>query len=376
MPMIMKPMGIYVHVPFCVSKCRYCDFNSYPNLWDYEDKYFDALTDEILYKSGTEKYLAETVYIGGGTPSAACPQNIEKVTAALARRFSIAENCEITVECNPATIDLQGFRALRRAGINRISIGMQSADDEELQMLGRIHDFDACVQCISDAKEAGFDNISLDLMFGLPEQDIDSWRRSLKQAVSLQPTHISCYALKIEEGTPFAKMDLNLADEDENRGMYDTAVSFLEQRGYARYEISNFARPGFESRHNLKYWQLDEYIGFGAGAHSFLDGKRFVNESDILAYINGAECEYTEEAKTDLMSEFVFLGLRTARGIARAEFKHRFGIPIDKVYGALLEKNFNRGTLTENNGRIMFPPELFYVSNAILWEFLNTEEMS
>lgn len=370
----MKPMGIYVHVPFCVSKCKYCDFNSYPNLWDYEDTYFDALIDEILNKSGTERYLADTIYIGGGTPSAAQPQNIERVIAALTRRFSIAENCEITLECNPATIDLQGFLALRRVGINRISIGMQSADDEELRILGRTHDFAACVQCVSDAKAAGFENISLDLMFGLPEQDINSWRRSLKQAVSLQPTHISCYALKIEEGTPFAKMALRLADEDENREMYDTAVSFLGQYDYARYEISNFARPGFESRHNLKYWQLDEYIGFGAGAHSFLDGKRFVNESAVAAYINGAECEYTEESKNDLMSEFVFLGLRTARGIARAEFEHRFEIPIDTVYGALLQKNFNRGTLTENDGRILFPSEMFYVSNAVLWEFLKTED--
>ncbi len=366
----MKPLGVYIHVPFCVSKCNYCDFNSYPNLWEYEDRYFDALIDEFLHKSGAEEYRAETIYIGGGTPSAARPQNIERVMAALTRRFSVAENCEITIECNPATIDAQGLCALRQTGINRVSIGMQSADDEQLCILGRRHNFAACAQCIADARKAGFDNISLDLMFGLPQQDLKSWRQSLEQAVSLRPTHLSCYALKIEEGTPFAAMELRLADEDENRDMYDTAVAFLEQSGYARYEISNFSRPGFESRHNLKYWRLEEYAGFGAGAHSFLGGKRFVNECDVLRYIDGAESECIPESPEDLMSEFVFLGLRTREGISREEFERRFGISIEEVYGGIIQKNLRRGTLLESGGRLFFPSEMFYVSNAVLSDFV------
>lgn len=370
----MKPLGIYIHVPFCRSKCNYCDFNSYPNMWEHEDRYFDALIDEIINRSGSDGYLADTVYIGGGTPSAVRYQNIARVMAALPRRFSIAENCEITAECNPATIDFDGLKALRQMGINRISIGMQSADDTQLCALGRIHRFSDCVQCVSEARKAGFENISLDLMFGLPEQDAASWKKSLQNALLLRPTHISCYALKIEEGTPFAAMDLQLADEDESREMYDVAVALLEQNGYMRYEISNFAQQGFESRHNLKYWQLDEYAGFGAGAHSFLNGNRFANERDILRYMNGAECSCISETTEELMSEFVFLGLRKREGISKAEFSNRFGASIDTVYGKTIQKNLVRGTLVEEEGRLFLPADMFYVSNAILWEFLSAEE--
>lgn len=366
----MKNLGIYVHVPFCASKCNYCDFNSYPNMWESERKYFDALTDEIVNKSGSDEYLADTVYIGGGTPSMVRLENIDRVFEALNRRFFIADNCEITIECNPATANEQKLRALRKAGINRISVGMQSANDELLKILGRRHSFNECARCVSDARSAGFDNLSLDLMFGLPNQDINDWKRTLEAAVKLNPEHISCYALKIEDNTPFAHMDLNIADDDESFEMYECAVKFLEQSGYLRYEISNFAKEGFESRHNIKYWRLDEYAGFGAGAHSFIDGNRFANERNILEYIDGAPFECIAEETNELMSEFVFLGLRMDSGVAEKEFKNRFGQDINDVFGVQIEKNLDRGTLIRRNGRLMIPRQYTYVGNAIMSDFV------
>lgn len=365
-----KTLGIYVHVPFCVSKCNYCDFNSYPNIWSCEDGYFAALVNEIINKSGSDEYLADTIYIGGGTPSAVRSDNIGRVMEALNRRFSVTENCEITIECNPATANLRKLRTLREIGANRISIGMQSAYDEQLKILGRAHSFKDCKDCVRDARTARFDNISLDLMFGLPNQDLESWRRSLEAAVSLAPEHLSCYALKIEDGTPFAAMDLDIADDDESCEMYKYAVDFLEKNNYLRYEISNFAKVGCESRHNLKYWQLREYAGFGAGAHSFLDGKRFANERDVLKYMNGAPFECASESADDLMSEFVFLGMRLESGISEAEFEAMFGRSIYDVFAEPLKKNLSRGTIVSNGGRLHIPRQYTYVSNAIMSDFV------
>ena len=364
----MKNLGIYVHVPFCVKKCNYCDFNSYSDIWEYEDAYFDALIDEIVNKSDADKYCADTIYIGGGTPSAVRPENIIRVMSAIYERFSVAKNCEI--ECNPATVDFEGFCRYRAAGINRVSMGLQSANGEELLRLGRIHTLGDFESSFNDARRAGFANISLDLMFGLPDQTVGKWQKTLSRAAEFGAEHISCYALTIEENTPFSKMKLNLPDDDAQREMYDFAVDFLGKQGYVRYEISNFARWGCKSRHNLKYWRLDEYAGFGAGAHSFLDGKRFANEPSVLKYISGAPPECTNESDEDLMSEFMFLGLRTSEGVAESDFSERFTRDVDSVFGSTLKKYENIGAIVRENGRIFIKPEFLYVSNSILCDFV------
>lgn len=366
----MKPLGIYVHIPFCISKCNYCDFNSYAGLDALHSNYFDALLDEIINKSGSDEYLAETIYIGGGTPTSVKTEYIISVLQALGQRFTVSDNAEITIECNPKTAGYDDFCRLRAAGVNRLSIGLQSACDAQLKKLGRAHNFSDFGVCFNQARKAGFENISLDLMFGLPDQTLDDWQQTLQKAAEFHPEHISCYGLQVEEGTPFANMSLNLPDEEQTRQMYDLCVKLLAANGYDRYEISNFARGGFESRHNLKYWRLDEYAGFGAGAHSFLDGKRFANARGIDDYINGAEFECLPESKEDLMSEFVFLGLRTASGISLDEFERRFDISIDKVYGEAIEKNLARKTLIKKDGRLFLPPDMFFVSNSVLSDFV------
>ena len=366
----MKNLGIYVHVPFCVKKCNYCDFNSYSDIWEYEDAYFDALIGEIKKMSGADKYCVDTIYIGGGTPSAVCPENIIRVMSTIGEQFAIAESCEITIECNPATVDFDGFRRYRASGINRVSMGLQSANGEELLRLGRIHTLGDFENSFNDARRAGFTNISLDLMFGLPDQTPDKWQKTLSRAAEFGAEHISCYALTVEENTPFSKMKLNLPDDDTQREMYDLAVDFLEKHGYARYEISNFARRGCKSRHNLKYWRLDEYAGFGAGAHSFLNGKRLANEASVLKYISGAPPECTDESGEDLMSEFMFLGLRTSEGVAESDFSERFMRGVDSVFGDILKKYENVGAIARKNGRIFIKPEFLYVSNSILCDFV------
>lgn len=367
----MKNLGVYVHIPFCIKKCNYCDFNSYSNIWKYENAYFDALINEIEKHSGKDDYCADTIYIGGGTPSAVNPENITRVMKALKKRFYVPDDCEATIECNPATVDYDGFCTYQEAGLNRISMGLQSANDEELRGLGRIHTFKDFQNSFEIAEKAGFSNISLDLMFGLPNQNVSDWSETLKKAAECGAKHISCYALTIEEGTPFSKMALNLPNGDVQREMYDLAVDFLKQRGYFRYEISNFAKIGYQSRHNLKYWSLDEYAGFGAGAHTFLDERRFANEKDVINYINGAPFEILQEmCKSDLMSEFMFLGLRTSCGVSENEFAEKFGDTIDGVFREPLQKYENTNVIERKNGRVFINPDYLYVSNSILCDFV------
>ncbi len=367
-------IGIYIHIPFCVSKCNYCDFNSYVAEEQTYALYIDALCREIEEtKIGGE---VDTIYFGGGTPTILNPLQLVKILDTVRGRFSLTKDCEITTECNPKTMDYLGFLKLISGGFNRLSIGMQSADDSQLKVLGRIHSFDDCKRCVYDARQAGFDNLSLDLMFGLPNQDENSFVYSIKRATELEPEHISCYSLKIEEGTPFAKMDLEIADEEQSRNMYDKCVDYLGELGYLRYEISNFAKLGFESRHNCKYWLCDDFIGFGAGAYSCNLNKRYSNVKNVTEYIKRVNETQSAVEDTfplspeDKMSEFVYLGLRMDRGIDEDEFRKRFFIDIKDVYGGIIEKNLKRGTIIEAGGRFKIPPEFTYVSNGILADFV------
>lgn len=367
-------LGIYVHIPFCRAKCKYCDFNSYPGMELWKAPYVDALCREIQNSSvgGT----VDTVYFGGGTPTVLGPEQLIRILEALRKRFVLTQDCEITAECNPATMGYEGFRKLRSAGFNRLSIGLQSSDDAMLRSLGRIHTFREFGDCFASARKAGFSNLSLDLIYGLPGQTQKGWTETLEKALDFHPEHISCYALKIEEGTPFAQMNLELPNDDEVREMYDFCVDKLEAEGLKRYEISNFARPEYESRHNCKYWLCDDFLGFGAGAYSCAENCRWDNFRDVAQYCravnekNSAAAEMIPLTAEDQMSEFCFLGLRMVRGIDTDEFERRFGRRIEAVYGRALEKNFKRGTLRTAEGRIFIPSEWLYVSNGILVDFV------
>lgn len=372
----MKTLGLYIHIPFCKSKCGYCDFNSYAGKEGLVEPYFDTLNLEIELISKKYKGTVDTIYFGGGTPTAVEPKYICKTIDTIKNNFEQCSNIEITTECNPGTVDYKELCELSDGGINRLSIGLQSADNGCLKALGRIHTFEDFDRCFTDARRAGFDNISLDLMYGLPEQTMEAWTETLQSAIQFKPEHISAYALKIEEGTPFAKAKLNLPDDDLVADMYEKAIRVLCGAGYNRYEISNFARTGFESQHNLKYWKCDDFIGFGAGAFSCADGIRFSNETDIEEYIDGikkkasAEVYCEELSDFDKMSEFVFLGLRLENGISEKEFKNRFKLNIDEVFGKPIEKYTKMEFLIREKGQIRLSDKGFFVSNIILSDFV------
>ncbi len=372
----MKTVGLYIHIPFCKSKCGYCDFNSYAGKEGLIEPYFDALNREIEMMSKQYVGVVDTIYFGGGTPTAVEPKYICQIIDTAKCNFEQCSNIEVTAECNPGTIDFNGLCELFDGGVNRLSIGLQSADNDCLKVLGRIHTFEDFDECFYNARKAGFDNVSLDLMYGLPGQTTDSWMNTLKRALQFKAEHISAYALKIEEGTPFADAKLNLPDDDLTADMYQLAVQYLGACGYKRYEISNFSKPGFESRHNLKYWQCNDFLGCGAGAFSCANGTRFSNALDIEEYINSIETEKSalvyQETLTDFdkMSEFVFLGLRLENGIYEKEFKNRFGLNIDEIFGNQIEKYTKTDFLIRENGQICFSDKGFFVSNIILADFV------
>ncbi len=367
-------LGIYLHIPFCKQKCLYCDFNSFAGQEAWFATYQQAMMAEIAGFSYDG--LVDSIYFGGGTPTVLGPERLSALLEQLKSRFSLSADCEITVECNPGTINKRGLQELVQTGFKRLSIGLQSCDDGMLRRLGRIHTFADFKRCVQDARAVGFENLSLDLMYGLPEQAMENWKDTLEKVLDFQPEHLSCYGLKIEEGTPFARMDLTLPDDDAVRMMYDVAVERLAKAGYARYEISNFAKPGKESRHNCKYWQCDDFVGFGAGAYSCIDHQRYYNVSGIADYCSKiaktgtAVEECVTLSKQDRMSEFCFLGLRMAQGIDGAVFRLRFEQELREIFGEALEKNLLRGTLEYRHGRYRIPSEFLYVSNGILTDFV------
>lgn len=372
----MKTIGIYVHIPFCKSKCAYCDFNSFAGMENAVEPYISALCDEIRIVGDCNRLYVDTVYIGGGTPTFCDAKTLCKITDTLSSTFQLTDDCEITAECNPGTADFSKLSAMRNAGINRLSIGLQSTDNKILRDLGRIHTFREFSDCFADARRAGFKNISLDLMFGLPNQTLKIWHETLHRAAEFGAEHISCYALKLEEGTRLAAANPPLPDDDTVADMYDSCVEILAEHSYGRYEISNFARRGFESRHNLKYWHCDDFLGLGAGAFSCMGGVRFSNCSPIHDYIlkiqneGSAVSEKTELSDFDRMSEFVFLGLRCAEGISLSEFKKRFGCDISTVFGKPIKKFTDTGFLLAECDRLRFADRAFFVSNSVLSEFV------
>ena len=338
----------------------------------------NAYTSELIrrmksFASEHTRYRADTVYFGGGTPTLLPTECFSGLMSTLRDRFTVDDSAEISVECNPATIGREGLAELRAMGVNRLSIGLQSANENELRALGRLHSFGDFCRCYSYAREAGFDNISIDLMYGIPEQTVDSFENTLRQVISLSPEHISAYGLKIEDGTVFGKMrdSLILPDEDEELAMYKLCRTMLEENGYARYEISNFSKAGRESRHNLRYWMLDDYIGFGVAAHSLIEGERFGNSRDIDAFLRGEDitAERTVISDGERVREYVMLGLRLGKGISPEEYRALSG---SELYSDMpnIRRFIDGGLLREKNGRIAFTDEGFFVSNAVISELI------
>lgn len=376
--------GLYIHVPFCRSKCLYCDFVSARATQTEIDAYIAALCEEMAEwgeRLRGRGYLFDTVYLGGGTPSLLTIEQIRKILEFARANFEISESAEITLECNPLTHTSDGeeyFRSLRALGINRLSIGIQSAHDEELKLIGRRHTFEQARQTFLDARAADFDNISVDLMLALPSQTEKSLEYSIDQIVNLRPEHISVYSLQLEEGTPLWRFreKYDLPDDDTAADMYEKTVETLRRSGYEHYEISNFARLGRRSRHNMKYWRLDEYLGVGLAAHSDILGERRENTADMSKYLRGDRTENARRiggAEREL--EFLMLGLRTSDGISKSELFRRFGVDFDTKYGESARKFQSAGLLSESGDAVRLTERGFEVSNSVLCELLNFEDI-
>lgn len=372
---MIKNVGIYIHIPFCRSKCYYCDFCSRTRA-DEETKelYVKRLCEEIervADEIGKGCLTADTVYFGGGTPTLLTPSQLQRVLETVNNFFPISAGAEISVETNPKTVDEKTLRDVRHVGINRLSIGMQSVHDNELRALGRIHSSEDFLKTFSDARRAGFDNISADLMYGIPEQTMESFGESLKSLCSLSPEHISSYSLTLEEGTPFYKKrdSLILPDEDTVGEMYLLMGDILRSNGYEKYEISNFAHKSRESRHNLKYWRREEYLGFGPAAHSFYGGVRFSHSRDVEGYLNGENIIDSSERVIgeEAWDEYVMLGMRLSQGIDIKKFNALFGIDFYERYGSVFER-FSPEYVYIDDSHCRFTDKGMLVSNYILSE--------
>ena len=374
----MSTLGLYLHIPFCLSKCAYCDFCSFPAVdSDTRHRYAEALAREISARAPAYRdRCVDTVFFGGGTPTLLSNEDLSMLADAIASHFCICEDAEWSIECNPATADAEKFRVLRESGFNRLSIGMQSACDGELSHLGRAHRQSDLISAVRDARDGGFTNINLDLMFGIPAQTRESFSRTLDEALALAPTHLSVYSLQIEEGTPFyeKRTALPLPDEDEEREMAARLAERLHAAGYHRYEISNYAKEGYECRHNLRYWQMQDYLGLGLAAHSLVGDRRFYNGEDLSAYLAdplSILCE--EERLDDAAREFetIMLGLRLARGISETTFSQAFGYGFFEKYGARLAPFLEAGLVCTDKTRTYLTDAGMALSNTILSEILD-----
>ena len=402
-----KALELYIHIPFCVKKCNYCDFLSVPAGADVRRSYVDSLLEEIRRQGifcRNDQVLS--VFIGGGTPSLLAGVQILEIMEAVQESFPLKKDAEITLECNPGTLTGEKLSFYRSAGVNRLSLGLQSVDDRQLHRLGRIHTYKDFLESFDLARKKGFSNINVDLMSALPGQTPVDWAYTLKKVTELQPEHISAYSLIVEEGTPFYEQygedelrrergepPLVLPTEEDEREMYDMTREILESRGYFRYEISNYALAGRECRHNIGYWTLTPYLGLGLGSSSFLENVRFSNTKDLDAYLSGEfanlpdilsgafepEGEQTDwKEKLDVsyldkrqqMEEFMFLGLRMMEGISRDRFEETFGVTIESVYGHVLQKLWRQGLLRLQENRVSLTEPGIAVSNYVFCEFL------
>lgn len=373
------PLELYVHIPFCVRKCQYCDFLSGPSDEETKDRYIEALLKEIRAAEHTEDYEIVSVFIGGGTPSALKAEAIASIMSTLQEQFFFCEDAEVTIEANPGTVDLEKLTIYRNVGINRLSLGLQSTDAEELKLLGRIHSYEEFLKSYEWAREAGFSNINIDLMFAIPGQTGEAWRQHLYQVAELNPEHISAYSLIIEEGTPFAEQNLDLPDEDTEYQMYEDTAEILERYGYRQYEISNYAKQGYMCRHNAGYWQRREYLGFGLGASSLYRGMRFSNTRRMQEYLKESRNpdqirkDVTVLSRNERIEEFMFLGLRMTEGISEKKIEENFDVRLMDVYGDILQKYEETGFMEHIETKWRLTRKGIHVSNHILADFLLDE---
>ena len=375
----VKPLGLYIHIPFCKSKCIYCDFYSLPRAEDRMDRYVSALCRQLAeIAQRTTAHTVDSVYLGGGTPSYLGEKRLRHILKTVKKHYHLSRDAEITLEANPDSAgDWRALRSLRRAGMNRLSLGVQSADDGLLRTLGRPHTFAQAEEAAAAARRARIRNLSLDLIYGLPGQNLAGWKDTLERAAALEPEHLSCYGLKVEEGTPLWDMQekMDLPDDDAQADMYLWTVERLEALGYEQYEISNFARPGRASRHNMKYWTLCEYAGFGPGAHSDLGDVRYAYLRSLDTYCAGVEAgvsvlessEHIPPRERDI--EYVMLGLRLTQGISRQEFENRYRLPFAPIQ-SVLERFRATGHAALAGERWRLTPEGFLVSNQIIGQAL------
>ena len=378
-----RNLELYLHIPFCVRKCNYCDFFSASGTEEAQAAYVSAMIQEIQsYQELSGEYEVQTIFLGGGTPSLLTPEQIEQIFNAIYHTFSANENAEITMEMNPGTVDIEKLHAMKAAGVNRLSIGLQSAQNEELKMLGRIHTFEEFLETWKLIEQAGFKNRNIDLMSALPGQTIESYEDTLSKVLALEPEHISAYSLILEEGTVFydwyekGKLDCGawkLPSEEEEYAMGELTILRLAEAGMYRYEISNYAKPGKECRHNLGYWDRVEYLGIGAGSSSLIKGERFDHIRDRKAYIekirNGESIPIDREILSveSQMEEFMYLGLRKVEGVSRTDFQNYFGKNVDDVYGKILDKLEEEQLLEFSGDRLRLTHRGMDVSNCVCW---------
>lgn len=375
--------GIYIHIPFCVKKCLYCDFVSACGTQEEMRLYKDALIQEIAQTEIPEEI--DSIFIGGGTPSVIPVSYIEEILRNIYAKYSISMQAEISIEANPGTLTKEKLDIYRKSGVNRISIGLQTADDEELKNLGRIYRYQEFSEAYEMARDAEFQNINVDLMSAIPGQNMKSYQETIEKVLQLKPEHISAYSLIIEEGTPFYEWygddtissdHPRLPDEEEEREMYYYTKKVLAEHGYERYEISNYARKGYECRHNLKYWSRENYYGFGVAAASLVNHQRYTNISDRQKYITclGDVSQIREEilplTEQDEMEEYMFLGLRKMSGVSKTKFEQIFHVSIGQVYGDVIDRQKKTGLLKEQKDRLLLTDKGIDVSNMVMSEYL------
>jgi len=376
--------SLYLHIPFCRRKCSYCDFTSFEQPEIPIDRYVELLLKELrLRLRSLEPQVVPTLYFGGGTPSLLSPTQICCLLDAVRNHFSVEPSAEITLEANPGTVTQASLQRYLAAGVNRLSIGIQSLEDRQLEMLGRIHSAAEARTAFTSARTAGFSNISIDLMHGLPGQTLAAWQGTLEETVAMEPEHISVYGLSVEAGTPFAKMaeqgELHLPEEELAAAMLELTAEYLRSAGYDHYEISNFARPGFRSRHNQVYWQRGNYLGFGAGAHSFLNvpayGQRWENPSTLAEYAAAVSNENLPDrgvalTEKEAMAEFMFLGLRLLEGVDKEEFVRQFGMELEEAFPKVVGKFRARGLLQEEGTMLRLTSRGLLLANLVMQEFV------
>lgn len=378
-----KHLGVYVHIPFCASKCGYCDFYSLAGCESSMGKYQEALLHHIEEAASTmSPYYIDTVYFGGGTPSYYGARRLADAFNALKRSGKVLRSAEVTVECNPDSVSRRELRILRKEGVNRISLGVQSANDDLLKLIGRRHNFTQVKKAVKAIRDEGFRNLSVDLIYGLPSQSKEEWAETLARVLELEPEHISCYGLKLEEGTPMYERYQDspvMPSDDEQADMYLYAVQTLAHYNYAQYEISNFAKRGYESRHNMKYWNLEDYLGFGPGAHSCIGNTRYSFVRGLREYIDGVTKgdnildEYEKLDELDRASEYIMLGMRRSRGISGEEYHRIYRSDFAPIEALLREYEQDGWTKRLGGDRWCFTPTGFLISNLLIGSLLEAQ---